>query len=109
MTDRENRVRKDRKVHVTALYTATAAEKRFVAEQNQTVQQVLDEAYRRLGESRRTDDQYFCHRGEPQPDLAQHLSTTLETLAERGICIDGNGRDKLEFEIDINVTPGGAS
>lgn len=94
-------------VHVTALYTQTARKAIFSAEQNQTIQQVIDEAYRRLGESRRAGDQYFCHQ-EPRIDLSPYLASTLRALESQGICLHESGHDRLEFFFDIDAEPGGA-
>lgn len=96
-----------KKVHVTAFYTSTAEEKRFNAERERTVQKVIDEAYDKLGEQRRDGDQYFCH-AEPRIDLTPHLNSTLASLAAQGICVQDNGHGKLDFELDIDVVPGGA-
>lgn len=96
-----------RKVHVTAFYTSTAADKAFVAEPERTVQEVIEEAYSKLEEQRRDGDQYFCH-AEPRVDLAPQLSSTLASLAEQGVCVTDNGHGKLDFELDIDVVPGGA-
>jgi hypothetical protein len=95
-------------VQVTALYTQTARKATFTAEQDQTVQQVIDEAYRRLGESRRAGDQYFCHQ-EPRVDLSPYLGSTLRSLQAQGICFHASGHDRLEFAFDIDAEPGGAA
>ena len=95
-------------VHVTALYTQTARKATFIAEENQTVQRVIDEAYHKLGESRRDGDQYYCHR-EPRTDLAPYLNDTLRSLQAHGVCLHTNGHDKLEFDLDIDTKPGGAA
>lgn len=97
----------DRKVHVTAVYTATADEKRFVAEPERTVAEVIVEAYSKLGESRRPGDQYFCHQ-EPRLDLAPYQQLTLQQLGERRLCLLDNGHGQQEFLLDIDVEPGGA-
>ncbi len=107
MNETQSDKQRDRKVHVTAFYTSTAAEKHFVAEPDRTVRQVIEEGYGRLGEERRAGDQYFCH-AEPRADLTPHLDTRLETLAEQGVCLSDNGHGKVELEIDIDVVPGGA-
>lgn len=98
----------DRKIHVTALYTTTAEDKNFVAEPERTLQQVIDEAYRSLGETRRPTDRFFCH-AAPRRDLAPYMDTTLRQLSEQGICVRSNGKDKLDFEFDIDAEPGGAA
>lgn len=94
-------------VHITALYTQTARKATFTASLNQTVLQVIDEAYDKLKEHRRAGDQYFCHQ-EPRVDLAPYLQTTLHDLEREGICLhDDHG--KLAFAIDIDAKPGGAA
>jgi hypothetical protein len=98
----------DHKVHVVAVYTMTAAEARFVAEQDATVRQVIDEAYAKLKEARRPTDQHFCH-AEPRVDLAPHMDATLKELNERGGCISIDHGQKLTFELDIDAEPGGAA
>lgn len=96
-----------RKVHVAALYTTTAQDKNFVAESDQTLQQVINEAYEKLGETRRPSDQFFCH-VTPRRDLAPYMNTTLYQMSEQGVCMSDNGKGKLELEIDIDAEPGGA-
>lgn len=98
---------KDRKVHVTVFYTGTADDKNFVAEEDDTLQQVIDEAYRKLGETRRAGDQYFCH-AAPRHDLSPYLGTTLKKMEKQGVCVREKGRNKLEFEFDIDTDTGGA-
>ncbi len=96
------------KVHVSVLYTSTAEDKNFVAEQDQPLQQVVDEAYRKLGETRRAADQFFCH-AEPRHDLKPYLGHTLRAMREQGVCVRDDERGKLEFEFDIDAEPGGAA
>ncbi len=103
--DREKQ--KKRKVHVIAEYTATAQEAQFVAEWERTVQEVISEAYDKLGESPRTGDQHYCQ-GEPRIDLAPHKGSTLAQLEEQGVCLRDNGHNKLELNVDIEAEPGGA-
>jgi hypothetical protein len=100
-------VEKDHKVHVTVFYTQTADDKNFVAERGNTLQQTIDEAYRKLGETRRAGDQYFCHY-EPRHDLTPYLGTTLEVMETQGICVRDNGRNRVEFGFDIEGDTGGA-
>ena len=99
---------KDRKVHVTALYTSTAEDKKFVAEPNEVLQSVVDEAYKKLEETPRPNDQLFCH-APPRHDLKPYLSLTLKAMHDKGICVRDEGREKLELELDIDVDPGGAT
>ena len=97
-----------RKVHVEATYTSTAEEARFVAERERTVAEVIAEAYAKLGESPRDGDQHYCV-GGARMDLAPHRGVTLDQLADRGVCLDGEGRRKVEMVLEIDTTPGGAS
>lgn len=105
--DEREKPEKDRKVHITVLYTSTAEDRNFVAEPEQTLQQVVREAYNRLGETPRAGDQIFCH-AAPRHDLRPYLSTTLRAMNEKGVCVRDNGHGKLEFEFDIDAEPGGA-
>lgn len=95
-------------VQVTALYTQTARKATFPARLDQTLQQVIDEAYSRLKESHRAGDQYFCHQ-EPRVDLSPYLANTLHSLQAQGICLHAGGHDELEFAFDIDAEPGGAA
>ena len=105
--DEREKPEKDRKVHVTVLYTSTAEDRNFVAEPEQTLQQVVSEAYNRLGETPRAGDQFFCH-AAPRHDLRPYLGTSLRAMSEQGVCVGDNGHGKLEFEFDIDAEPGGA-
>jgi hypothetical protein len=96
------------KVHVTAYYTTTADKNNFVAERDRLLRQVVDEAYEKLGETRRESDQLFSH-DEPRQDLKPHLGLTLAELRERGLFVRDDGHGKLEMAIDIDAEPGGAS
>lgn len=106
--DKSDRPDKDRKVHVTVLYTSTAEDKQFVVEPNEVLQSVVVEAYKKLEETPRPNDQLFCH-APPRHDLKPHLGLTLAAMHEQGICVRDNGHGKLEFEFDIDVDPGGAT
>lgn len=106
--ERKEKPDEKRKVHVTVLYTSTAEDKNFVAEQDQLLQQVVDEAYSKLGETRRASDQFFCH-AEPRHDLKPYLGHTLKAMQEQGVCVRDDGHGKLEFEFDIDAEPGGAA
>ena len=105
--DREPKDKEKRKVHVEATYTSTAEEARFVTERERTVEEVIAEAYAKLGESPRDGDQHYCD-GETRVDLAPHRGATLEQLTERGVCLDGDGRGKSEMVLEIDTMPGGA-
>ncbi len=98
---------RDRKIHVTVLYTSTAEDKQFVAEPERTVRDVVGEAYGKLGEERRDGDQYYCH-ADPRVDLAPHMDTRLEDLNLQGVCLTQSNHGKTEFDFDIDVVPGGA-
>lgn len=108
--DREpkERPKEKRKVHVEATYTSTAEEAQFVAERERTVEEVIAEAYAKLGESPRDGDQHYCT-GKSRVDLAPYRGSTLEQLAERGVCLDGDDRGRLELVLEIDTMPGGAS
>jgi hypothetical protein len=106
--DQKEKPDEKRKVHVTVLYTSTAEDRNFVAEPDQLLQQVVDEAYGKLGETRRTSDQFFCHT-EPRHDLKPYLGHTLRAMKEQGICVRDDGHGKLEFDFDIDAEPGGAA
>lgn len=93
-------------VHVTALYTTTAEEKSFNARLEETVGQVVEEAYKRLKETRRPGDHYFCHKN--RTDLTPYLNKTLHDLKAHGTCVHEDRHKKLVFEIDIEAEPGGA-
>lgn len=99
---------KDRKVDVTVFYTGTAEDKNFKAEEDDTLEQVIEKAYRKLGETRRTGDQFFCH-AAPRHDLMPYLGTTLKMMAKQNVCVREKGRNKLEFEFDIDTDTGGAA
>lgn len=96
------------KAQVTAVYTATAKEKKFQAELTDTLSGVIDAAYDRLKEERRPGDKYFCSE-EPRHDLAPHMSQTLRQMHEAGVCVKEKNRNKLEFEFDIDSDIGGAT
>lgn len=108
--DRESKDKdkEKRKVHVEATYTSTAEEAKFVAERERTVGEVIAEAYAKLGESPRDGDQHYCV-GGTRVDLAPHREATLDQLADRGVCLNGNGRGKAEMVLEIDTVPGGAS
>jgi hypothetical protein len=95
-------------VHVAALYTQTARKVSFIVQPDHTVQQVIEEAYDKLGETRRAGDQYYCHQ-EPRVDLAPYLQSTLHSLETHGICLHEDGHGKLAFAFDIDAKPGGAA
>jgi hypothetical protein len=99
---------KQRKVHVTVLYTSTAEDRKFVVEPNEELKSVVGEGYSKLGETPRANDQLFCH-APPRHDLGPYLALTLEAMYEKNICVRDNGHGKLEFEFDIDVDPGGAA
>jgi hypothetical protein len=96
----------EHKVHVAALYTATADEKQFEAQQEATVAEVIAEAYSKLKEERRPNDRYFSH-DEPRTDLTPYLRDTLESLRERGLFVHER-HHQLTFAFDIDTEPGGA-
>lgn len=95
------------KVHVTVNYTATAKHKNFNIDASSTLEQVITEAYDRLKEERRTNDQYFCS-GDPRHDLTPHISKTLLDMYQESICVTKD-HNKLEFEFDIDTDLGGAA
>lgn len=105
--------RSDKKVRVTARYPLTAAKKQFRADQDETLAEVVDQAYAKLGQQRRPGDRVLCHAESPAPreDLGPYFVETLRALADRGICVDGagNGRGRLELELDIEAEAGGAA
>lgn len=106
--DNKERPEQAQKVHVTAYHTSTAEKRNFVAERNRLLREVVEEAYDKLGETRRESDQLFSH-DEPRQDLKPHLGLTLAELRERGLFVRDDGRGKLELAIDIDAEPGGAS
>jgi hypothetical protein len=105
--DDKERPEQAQKVHITAYYTTTADKKNFVAERDRLLRQVVEEAYDKLGETRRESDQLFSH-DEPRQDLRPHLGLTLTELRERNLFIRDDGHGKLELAIDIDAEPGGA-
>lgn len=70
-------------VHVVDLNTN--ADVSFRARWSDTLQQVWDQAYRELGESRRENDVLECEDGT---SLMANLGSTLEQLREQNICTD---------------------
>lgn len=105
--ENQNNAQKNRKVHVTALYTLTANEAKFVAEVDTTFKAVVEKAYDKLGEHPRPGDQYFCH-GTERKDLAPYFHLTLKEMKRQGICIRDTHHEKLEFDFDIDAEVGGA-
>lgn len=97
----------EHKVHVTALYTTTAAAAEFEAAQDETIAQVIATAYAKLEEERRPNDRYFCH-DEPRLELAPYFGQTLEAMREQGLCVHER-HGKLTFSLDIDAEPGGAA
>lgn len=106
--ERPEKDEKEHKVRVTAYYTATADEKDFNADLDDTLQKVIKEAYNKLGETPRPGDQVFCH-DKTRHDLKPYLSSTLKTMKEKGVCVHDAGRGKLELEFDIDTDTGGAA
>src|SRR5258708_972084 len=91
-------------VHITVLYTQTDRKTTYNTSLSRTVLQVVEEAYEKLGEHRRADDQYFCHQ-EPRVDLTPYLQRTLHALEREGVCLHDN-HGKLAFAFDIEAKPG---
>lgn len=97
-------------VHVTAVYTATAEGETFTVPLTETVAQLIEQAYRKVKETRRDTDRFFCL-PEPRTDLAPHMHDTLATLRERGIGVraDEDEGGKLGFVVEIETETGGAA
>jgi len=68
---------------VEVLYLNTNEEAKFHASWNGTLQQVWDEAYTKLGETRHEGDEIQCQDGA---SLMGYLSLTLAELRDRHIC-----------------------
>jgi hypothetical protein len=100
----------DSKVHVFATYTSRALTKQFHAHLDQTVQQVINETYSKLGETPRTGDSYFGGDDPHRVDLAPYLNTTLADLAHQHIAIQPDHHHKGDYELAIEIEnqPGGA-
>jgi NADH:ubiquinone oxidoreductase subunit len=71
--------------NVEVVYLNTNEEAKFHAHWHDTLQHVWDEAYKKLGETKREHDEFQCHDGH---SLMGHLNQTLEELRERHICKD---------------------
>jgi hypothetical protein len=98
---------KDKKVHVTVLYTATAKDKKFNAALDSVFKGVVGEAYDKLGETPRNGDQLFCHE-EPRHDMSGYFGMTLEEMLKKNICVrEVHGKLELEFDVDSDI--GGAA
>ncbi len=82
---------------VEVLYLNSNEETKFHASWRDTLQHVWDEAYKKLGETRREGDEFQCEDGG---SLMAHLSLTLEEARERHIC--------KEREFAIRSATGGA-
>ncbi len=94
-------------VLITVLYTQTARKASFEASLSQTLLHVVDEAYHKLEESRRPDDQYYCHQ-DPRVDLTPFLHKKLEVLEAEGVCFQ-RVQGVRTFAFDIEAKPGGAA
>lgn len=109
MSDKDHSKKPEpREVRVTVHYTMTAREKSFEAKLDETVRQVIEQAYKKLEERRRPGDQYFCHI-EPRIDLAPYMDQTVEVLMSQKTCVhEAEHGNKLVFEFDIDADTGGA-
>ncbi|HEY4425152.1 MAG TPA: hypothetical protein VGN10_13135 [Pyrinomonadaceae bacterium] len=97
-----------KEVRVTVHYTMTAREKSFEAKVDETVRQVIEEAYKKLEERQRPGDQYFCHI-EPRIDLSPYLDRTVRVLMSQKTCVHEQPHgNKLVFGFDIDADTGGA-
>lgn len=108
-TNVSNEAEKNRSdnVRVTAVYTATGKDKDFQAELKDKLNDVIEVAYKKLKEERRSGDKYFCSE-EPRHDLAPHMSETLGEMYQKKVCVK-KSRNKIEFEFDIDSDIGGAA
>lgn len=68
---------------VEVLYLNTNAEKKFHVSWEQTVAQVWEEAYGKLGEARREVDEFECQEGG---SLMSYLHLTMAQLRDQHIC-----------------------
>ena len=82
---------------VEVVYLNSNEETKFHASWHNTLQHVWDEAYKKLGETRREGDEFQCQDGG---SLMGHLTLTLEQLRDRHIC--------KEREFAIRSATGGA-
>ncbi len=71
-------------VRITDLHTLHEA--KFHASWDSTLQQVWDQAYQELGETKRPNDQLQCMKGGV--DMTPYLSLTLRQLQEQHVCPD---------------------
>ncbi len=82
-----------KQVTVQFIYLNTNEETEFHANQEDTLAQVWEQAYDRLGEVRREKDELECQNGE---SLMSYLNLTLAELHERHICPERKFQIKSE-------------
>jgi hypothetical protein len=83
--EKEKDIDHDDRPVVQVLYLNTNEETRFHVSWNDTLQQVWDEGYTKLGETRREGDEIQCQEGA---SLMSYLTLTLAELRDRHICQD---------------------